>query len=56
MVIGVKLCCFGLRLENRRFLDPTFCKKLRSKFVWLGRTCELRSLGRRAMPIIGEES
>jgi hypothetical protein len=31
-------------------------KKLRSRFVWLGGTYELCNLGRRAMPIIGEES
>jgi hypothetical protein len=56
MVVGVELHCFGVRLENGRCLDLTFCKKPRSKFVWLGRTCELRNLGRRAMPIIGEET
>jgi hypothetical protein len=55
MVVGVELRCFGVRLENRRFLDPILCKKPRSKYIWLGRTCELRNLGRRAMPIIGEE-
>jgi hypothetical protein len=36
-------CYFGMRLENGMFLDPTYCKKSRSKFVWLGRTCELRN-------------
>jgi hypothetical protein len=56
MVVGVELRCFRVRLENGMFLDLTFCKKPRSKFVWLVRTYELRSLGRRAMPIIGEES
>jgi hypothetical protein len=56
MVVGVELCCFEVRLENGRFLDPTHCKKLRSKFVWLGRTCELRNQGKRATLIIGEES
>jgi hypothetical protein len=56
MVIGVELRCFGVRMENRRFLDPTFYKKLRSKFVWLGRTCELCNQGRSVMPIIGEET
>jgi hypothetical protein len=53
---NVKLCYFGVRLENGRFLDPTFYKKPRSKFVWLGRTCELHNRGRRATPIIGEDS
>jgi hypothetical protein len=45
MVVGVKLCCFGVRLENGRCLDPIFCKKPRSKFIWLGRTCELHNRG-----------
>jgi hypothetical protein len=56
MVVGVELRCFGVRLENKRCLDLTFCKKPRSKFIWLGRTCELRNQDRRAMAIIGEES
>jgi hypothetical protein len=56
MVVGVELRCFGVRLENGRLLDPSFCKKPRSKLVWLGRTCELYSRGRRAMSIIGEET
>jgi hypothetical protein len=56
MVEGVELRGFGVRLENGKFLDPRFWKKLRNKFVWLGRTCELHNLGRRATPIIGEES
>jgi hypothetical protein len=56
MVVGVELRCFGVRLENRRSLDLTFCKKPRSKFVWLGRTYELRNRDRGATLIIGEES
>jgi hypothetical protein len=56
MVVGVELRCFGVRLENERCLDLTFYKKPRSKFVWLGRTCELRNRGKRATPIIGDES
>jgi hypothetical protein len=56
MVVDVEPHYFGMRLENRRFLAPTFCKKLRSKFVWLGRTNELRNQGRRATLIIEEES
>jgi hypothetical protein len=56
MVIGVKLHYFGMRLENGRFSDPTYCKKPRSKFVWLGRTYELHNKGRKATPVIGEES
>jgi hypothetical protein len=45
-----------VRLENGRCLDLTFCKRPRSKFVWLGRIYELCNRGRRAMPIIREES
>jgi hypothetical protein len=56
MVVGAELCCSGVRLENGRFMDLTFCKKLRSKFVSLGRTCELRNQGRKATSIIGGES
>jgi hypothetical protein len=56
MVVSVELRCFGVRLENGRCLDLTFCKKSRSKFIWLGRTCELHNRGKRATPIIGEES
>jgi hypothetical protein len=41
--------------EQKAF-GPTFCKKPRSKLVWLGRTCELHNQGRRATLIIGEES
>jgi hypothetical protein len=48
MVLGVELRYFGVRLENIRFLDLTYCKKSRSNFIWLGRTYELRNQGRRA--------
>jgi hypothetical protein len=56
MDIGVELRCFGMRLENERFSDPTYCKKLRSKFVWLGRTFVSRNRDKRATSIIGEEN
>jgi hypothetical protein len=56
MVIGVELHSFGMRLENERFLDPTYYRKPRSKFIWLGRTYELCNLGKRATSIIGEEN
>jgi hypothetical protein len=56
MVIGAEPCCFGVRLENRRFLDLAYCKKLRSKFVWGERTCGLLNRDKRAMPTIEEES
>jgi hypothetical protein len=32
MVIGVELHCFGVRMENGRSLDSTFCKKMGSQF------------------------
>jgi transposase InsO family protein len=48
--------CFGMRLENRKFLDLAYCKKLRSKFVWLGRTFVSRNRVKRATPILGEEN
>jgi hypothetical protein len=56
MDVGVELRCFGMRLVNGRFLNLAFYKKLRSKFVWLGITYELRNQGRRAMLTIEEES
>jgi hypothetical protein len=56
MVVGVELCCFGVRLENGGCLDPTFCKKPRSKSVWLGTIYELSNRGRRATLIIGGEN
>jgi hypothetical protein len=33
MVEDVRLHCFGMRLENGKCLDPTFCKKLRVRMV-----------------------
>jgi hypothetical protein len=56
MVIYAEPSYFGMRLENGRFLNLTFCKKPRSKFVWLGRTYEMLNQDRIAMPIIGEEN
>jgi hypothetical protein len=47
MVVGAELHCFGMRLETIRFLDPTYCKKSRSKFVWLGGTFESCNQGDR---------
>jgi hypothetical protein len=37
MVVGAKHRCFGLRLENGRFLDPIYCKKMRDKFACMVR-------------------
>jgi hypothetical protein len=54
MDVDAKLHCFGMRLENERFSDLTYYKRLRSKFVWLRRTFESRNRDKRAMPIIGE--
>jgi hypothetical protein len=56
MGVDVGLRCFGMRLENGKFLDPTYGKKLRSKFVWLGRTFMSHNRDKRATPIIGEEN
>jgi hypothetical protein len=49
----------SLKMSSFEMLYGHGCRtplKLRSKFVWLGRTYELCNHGRRAMPIIGEES
>jgi hypothetical protein len=51
----VELYCFGLRLENGRFSDMTYCRKPKSKIVWLGRTFMSRNQEKRATSIIGEE-
>jgi transposase InsO family protein len=56
MVVGAEPYCFGVRLVNGRFSDPAYFKRSRSKFVWLGRTCELHNQGRRVMLIIEEEN
>jgi hypothetical protein len=47
---------FWNEIGERKVLDPTFYKKPRSKFVWLGTTYELRNQGRGATLTIGEES
>jgi hypothetical protein len=56
MDVDVEPHCFGMRLENERFNDPTYCKKMRIKFVWLGRTFESHSPDERATLIVGEEN
>jgi hypothetical protein len=56
MVVGAELHYFGMGLENGRFSDLTFYKKLRSKSAWLGRTFESCIRGRKTTPIIGEEN
>jgi hypothetical protein len=56
MDVDVELRCFGMRLENGSFLDLTYCKKLRSKFIWLGRTFMSCNQDKRATSIIGEEN
>jgi hypothetical protein len=55
MVVDVKPHCFGMRLENVKFLDLTYCKRPRSKFIWLGRICELHNQDRRVTLFIEEE-
>jgi hypothetical protein len=56
MDVDVEPRCFKVRLENERFSDPTYCKRPRSKFIWLGRTFLSRNRDKRATPIIGGES
>jgi hypothetical protein len=56
MDVDAEICCFGMGLENERFLDPTYCKKSRIKFIRLGRTFELCSPDKRGTPIIGGEN
>jgi hypothetical protein len=56
MDVVVELHYFGMGLENRKFSDPTYYKKPRSKFVWLGRILVSRNRGKRATSIIGEEN
>jgi hypothetical protein len=38
MDIDVEPRCFGMRWESGKFLELTYWKKPRSKFVWLGKT------------------
>jgi hypothetical protein len=45
-----------MRLENGKFLDPTYYMRPRSKFVWIGRTFVSRNRDKRATPTIGEEN
>jgi hypothetical protein len=56
MDVGVELHYFGMRLENRGFSDLTYCKKMRSKFAWLGRTFESCCQDKRTTPNIGDEN
>jgi hypothetical protein len=56
MVVGVELRYFGTGLENGRFLNPTYCRKSRGKFAWLGRTYESCNHDKRATPIVREEN
>jgi hypothetical protein len=56
MDVGVEPRCFGMKLENERFLDLTYCERARSKFVCLGRTFVSRNRDKRATSIVGEEN
>jgi hypothetical protein len=56
MVIGVEPHCFGMILENGKFLDPTYYRMPRDKFGWWERTIGLCGRGRRVMPTMGEEN
>jgi hypothetical protein len=53
---GVELRRFGMRRENGEFLDPTYWKNQRSKFVRLGKTFVSRNRDKRATPTIEGES
>jgi hypothetical protein len=53
---GVELRCFGMRQENGKFSDPTYWKKQRSKFVWLGKTFVSRNRDKRVTSTIEGES
>jgi hypothetical protein len=53
---GVELRCFGMRRENGKFLDLTYWKKQRSKFVWLRKTFMSCNRDKRATPTIEGES
>jgi hypothetical protein len=54
MDVDAELHYFRMRLENGRFSDLMYCKKPRSKFVWLGRTFVSCNRDKRATPIIGD--
>jgi hypothetical protein len=56
MVISANPHCFGMGQESIKFLDPTYCKKVRDEFIWWETTCGLCSQGRRDTPTIGEEN
>jgi hypothetical protein len=56
MVVGAEPQCFGMRLENGRFLDSTYCRKSIDKFIGWDRTCRLCRQGRRDMSTVGEEN
>jgi hypothetical protein len=56
MDVDVGPRCFGMRRENEKFLDPTYSKKPRRKFIWLGRTFVSHNRDKRATSIIEEES
>jgi hypothetical protein len=47
---------FWNETRERKVFGPTYCKKPRSKFVWLWRTFESRSPYKRATSIMGEEN
>jgi hypothetical protein len=47
---------FWNETEERKVFRLDILQKLRSKFIWLGRTCELLSQGKRATSVIEEES
>jgi hypothetical protein len=56
MDVDAELHYFGIRLGNGKFSVLTYCKKPRSKFIWLGRTFMSRNQDKRATLTIGEEN
>jgi hypothetical protein len=52
---GVRLRCFRMKQEKGKFLDPTYWKKQRSKFIWLGKTFVFRNQDKRATSTIEGE-
>jgi hypothetical protein len=44
-----------MKQENGKFLDPTYWKKQRSKFIWLGKTFVFRNQDKRATSTIEGE-
>jgi hypothetical protein len=53
MVVGAEPYCFRMRLENKKFLHPTYCKRL---VRMVERGLEDFVVKTRVTPTIGEEN